>query len=200
MDLTPAALIIFLSTIAISLYTIYKDHSLLYRLMFSPYELSRQNKWYTLITSGFVHADLSHLMFNMFTFYFFAFSLESAIGSAKFLIIYFGSLILSDVGSYFKHKDNPDYRSLGASGAISGILFSAILYFPSSKLMIFPIPVPIPAPIFGLLYLAWCFYASKNQHDRINHSAHFIGALVGIVITLALDFSVAGHFLEYLGL
>ena len=195
---TPVALIILIATVAISLYTIYGNHTLLYKMMFSPFEAVRYNKWYTLITSGFVHADLTHLLFNMFTFYFFAFQLESAVGAVNFLIIYFGSMVFADVISLVKHKDNPNYRSLGASGAISGVLFSAILYFPSSSLMIFPLPIPIPAPIFGLLYLAWCFYAERNAQDNINHSAHLMGALAGIVITLAIDFSTLEGFLKNL--
>lgn len=198
METTPVALTIFLVTIGISIYTIYKNHALLYRMMFSPYEAMKNGKWFTIITSGFVHGDLTHLLFNMFTFYFFAFRLESVIGGINFLIIYFGSMVLADIGSLIKHKDNPEYRSLGASGAISGVLFSSILYFPNSSLMIFPLPIPIPAPLFGVLYLAWCYFAAKKAQDNINHSAHFIGAAAGLAITVALDFSALSNFLNYL--
>jgi len=195
---TPVALLIFLSTIGISLYTLYKNHSLLYRMMFSPYDVANKGKYYTFITSGFVHLDMQHLLFNMVTFFFFAFSLEGKIGSLNFAIIYFGSLILSDLSTYFKHRENPDYRSLGASGAIAGVLFSSILISPESKIMIFPIPVPIPSVIFGLLYLAWCYYASRQSNDNINHSTHFWGAVIGIVLTIFIDFSVVENLINYL--
>ncbi len=195
---TPLALTIFLSTIGISLYTLYKNHSLLYRMMFSPYDVAHNGKYYTFITSGFVHLDMPHLLFNMFTFFFFAFSLEGKIGSLNFAIIYFGSLIFSDLSTYFKHKDNPDYRSLGASGAISGVLFSSILFSPESSIMIFPIPIPIPAIIFGFIYLAWCYYAARQSSDNINHSAHFWGAVIGIILTLIIDISVVESIKNYI--
>lgn len=196
MENSIVALTIFLSTIAISAYTMYKNHSLLYKMMFSPYEAKHNGRWHTLITSGFVHADLTHLIFNMLTFYFFAFKLEAVVGPFSFLIIYFGSMVLADIGSIIKHKDNPNYRSLGASGAISGVVFSTILYFPTSKMMIMPIPVPIPAVVFGGLYLAWCYFAAKQANDNINHSAHFIGALAGIALTIVLEPNIIPYFLD----
>ncbi|MFW6232412.1 MAG: rhomboid family intramembrane serine protease, partial [Bacteroidota bacterium] len=111
-----------------------------------------------------------------------------------FLIIYFVSLVLSDVSSVIKHKDNPSYRSVGASGAIAGVLFSFILYAPTSTIMIFPIPFPIPSPIFGLLYLAYSFFAARKQADMINHEAHFWGAVSGMAVTVILEPRVLAHF------
>lgn len=192
------AFIIIIATVAISLYAMFGNRSLFYRWMFSPYRVKYEGAWYTFITSGFIHADIVHLAFNMITLFFFAFKLESIVGGINFLIIYLGSMILSDLGSYFKHRYNPDYRSLGASGAVSGVVFSSILYFPTSKMMIMPLPIPIPAYIFGVLYLLWCYYAERHARDNINHSAHMLGAIAGALITIILDVNVISHFLQQL--
>lgn len=192
------ALIILLLTIVVSLYTLYGNRSLLYRWMFSPYRVRTENAYHTFITSGLIHVDLTHLAFNMITFFFFAFKLESIVGAVNFLIIYFGSMIISDLGSFFKHKHNPEFRSLGASGAVSGIVFSSILYFPTSKMMIMPIPIPIPAYLFGILYLAWCYWAERYSRDNINHSAHMLGAIAGALITIILNPDVINFFLQQL--
>ena len=114
-----------------------------------PYWLTRRGEWHRLVTSGFVHADFGHLLFNLITFYFFAFPLERAIGTGSFLILYFVSLVLSDLGTWYKHRNNPDYASLGASGAILGVLFASIVYFPDQSLFIIPIPVPMSFFSFG---------------------------------------------------
>ena len=132
----------------------------------------------------------------MLTFYFFAFNLESITGTIDFLIIFFISLVLSNISTIIKHKNNPNYRAVGASGAISGVVFSAILFNPGAKMGIMFFPVPIPAPIFGLLYLAYCFFAARNSSDDINHDAHFYGALAGIIVTLILFPSVLPYFLN----
>src|SRR5687768_16175872 len=139
------ALLIFGATIVASLLALYASPGLLERCLFRPYWLVRKRQYETLVTSGFVHADIPHLAFNMITFWFFAFPLERRIGSAAFAVLYFASLVLSDVGTWVKHRDDPSYASLGASGAISAVLFANIVYFPAQSLFIFPLPVPIPA-------------------------------------------------------
>lgn len=192
---TPVASIIFLFTIITSIYA-FNDHSLYGKFMLHPYSVSRKHKIYTLITSGLIHADWMHLIFNMMTFYFFAFQLEAMIGSWRFGVVYFLALILSDIPSVLKHKNDMWYNSLGASGAISGVLFSYILFQPFSSMMIFPIPIPIWAIIFGPLYLVYCVYASKQSRDNINHDAHFFGALAGMIITVIVVPGVIPHFLE----
>ncbi|MEQ7798378.1 rhomboid family intramembrane serine protease [Pedobacter sp. ASV1-7] len=194
---TPVASIIFLFTVVTSIYA-FNDHNLYGKFMLHPYSVSRKYKLYTLITSGFIHADWMHLLFNMMTFYFFAFQLEAMIGSWQFGIIYFLSLILSDIPSVMKHKNDMWYNSLGASGAISGVLFSYILFQPFSSMMIFPLPIPIWAIIFGPLYLVYCVYASKQSRDSINHDAHFFGALAGMIITILIVPGVIPHFLNQL--
>ncbi len=174
------ALIIFAGTIALSLMGLYTTPKIIERNLFRPYWIARKKQYETFVTSGFVHADLTHLIFNMVTFYFFGFSLERRIGSLQFALLYFIGLLASHVGTYYKQKNNPEYASLGASGAISAVLFAAIVYNPSSSLFIIPIPVPIPAPLFGVAYLAYSWYASKNPRGRINHDAHLGGALAGL--------------------
>ena len=191
---TPVASIIFLFTIITSIYA-FNDQTLYGKFMLHPYSVSRRYKLYTLITSGLIHADWMHLIFNMMTFYFFAFQLEAMIGSWQFGVLYFLSLILSDIPSVIKHKNDMWYNSLGASGAISAVLFSYILFQPFSSMMIFPIPIPIWAIIFGPLYLVYCVYASKQSRDNINHDAHFFGALSGMIITVLIVPGVIPHFL-----
>lgn len=182
---TPVASIIFLFTIITSLYA-FNDHTLYGKFMLHPYSVSRRYKLYTLITSGLIHADWMHLIFNMVTFFSFGFALETRIGSLNFGIIYFVSLIASDIPSVIKHKNDMWYNSLGASGAISAVLFSCILFFPFSKLYIFPLPIPIWSIVFGPLYLIYCVYASRQSRDNINHDAHFFGALSGLILTVVL--------------
>jgi membrane associated rhomboid family serine protease len=185
---TPASFIIMIITIAVSLLCFY-NKSVLNTFLFSPYQVVHSNKKYKIITSGFIHSGYTHLLFNMFTFYFFAFNLEMLIGTSNFLIIYIGSLLLAHIPSLLKHKDDPNYLSLGASGAISGILYSAILMNPYSSLGILFIPFPIPAPIFAILYLAYSIYASKMADNgknvgNIGHDAHIAGAITGVILTM----------------
>lgn len=182
---TPVASIIFLLTIITSIYA-FNDHALYGKFMLHPYSVSRRQKLYTLITSGLIHADWMHLIFNMVTFYSFAFFLERHIGSLNFGIIYIISLIASDIPSVIKHKNDMWYNSLGASGAISAVLFSCILFIPFSTMYIIPIPIPIWAIVFGPLYLVYCVYAAKQARDNINHDAHFFGALSGLILTVLL--------------
>ena len=134
-----------------------------------------------------MHADLSHLLFNMVTFFFFAFSLERRIGTWKFLLLYAVGLVLSHSCSYFKHRDNQHYASLGASGAISAVLFAYIVYYPDATLLILPIPVPIPAVLFALGYVVYSWWAAQQARGRINHDAHFCGALSGLAFVAGSD-------------
>lgn len=140
-----------------------------------------------LLTSGLIHADFSHLLFNMLSFFFFAFPLERIVGSTAFVIIFFGSLILSDIPSVLKYRDDPSYRSLGASGGVTGVIFSYILYDPMSRIYLFLIPIGIPAVLFAVLYIAYSYYAERVGHDHINHSAHLWGGISGAVLTIILD-------------
>jgi len=180
-------IIIFIITIAVSLIAIYIKPVIIEKYALSPWKVVYEKKWYLTITSGFLHADLFHLLFNMWTFWFFCQALEMYAGTFNFLVIYFGSMILSDISTIIKQKDNYGYKSLGASGAISGALFSLILFEPFQLYYVMFIPFGIPAVIFAILYLAYCYYAARHSKDNINHEAHFWGALAGIVLTILLN-------------
>ena len=175
-----AAMAIFATNIVVSLIGLFVNNALIERCLFRPYWFLRRREYVTLVSSGFVHADLLHLLFNMITFYYFAFPLERYIGTGRFLILYFAGLLLSHVGTYFKQRGNPNYACLGASGAISAVLFAYVVYFPAQSIMILPLPIPIPAPLFAVGYLAYSYYAARNAAGRINHDAHFNGALAGL--------------------
>jgi membrane associated rhomboid family serine protease len=191
-----AALVIFVATIVISLIGLFGSPKLIDRNLFRPYWLTRRKEYATVVTSGLVHADLWHLIFNMMTFYFFAFRLEAYIGTALFVVLYLAGLLISHAGTYYKQRRTPAYASLGASGAISAVLFASIVYFPDMRLLILPIPYPIPAPVFALLYLAYTYYASKHPHGRINHDAHLGGAITGLLFVAVTQPRAYGYLLQ----
>ena len=146
----------------------------------------RRGEQIRMISAGFLHVDFAHLFFNMFTLYFFADTVIVYLGTVNFLIVYLGSLILGNLLSLYFHKDEYYYSAVGASGAVTGILYSAILLEPSMKLMFVFLPIPIPAYIFGIGYLLYSIYGMKNRIGNIGHDAHFGGAVGGYVITLIL--------------
>src|ERR1700722_8323464 len=182
-----AAAIILGATVIISLLGLWAVPSLIERNLFRPFWFLPRRQYWTAVTSGFVHADLGHLLFNSLSYWFFAFPLERVIGSVRFVALYFIGLVASDTGTYFKHRRDPDYACLGASGAILAVLFASIVYFPRQSIMIMPIPVPIPAPLFAIGYLAFTFYAARMQRGRINQDAHFYGALAGLAFVGVTD-------------
>jgi len=193
------ALVIFVLTLAASLGGLYAKPQIIERSLFRPYWFLRRRQYATVVTSGFVHADLPHLIFNMVTFYFFAFPLEKQIGPARFAALYLLALVVSDFGTYLKHRGDPQYASLGASGAISAVLFAAIVYFPWMKLFIIPIPVPIPAPLFAVGYVAYSWWSARHARGRINHDAHLGGALFGLMFVLLTDPAAVSRLLGWLG-
>jgi membrane associated rhomboid family serine protease len=193
LTVAPVASVIFALTIVISLLAFSNDN-LFDKLILHPYDVSRGKNVYTLITSGFIHNDYMHLFFNMLSYFFFAFQLEATLGHWQFALLYMVSLILSDLPSVIKHKNDLWYRSLGASGAISAVVFGAILFNPLGKMTILILPIPMPAVLFGVLYLVYCSYASKRGQDNINHDAHLFGALSGVMITILLVPQVVPYF------
>jgi membrane associated rhomboid family serine protease len=181
-----AALVILVLTIAVSVAGL-SNPKIIERCLLRPYLVARGSDYVGLISSGFVHADVTHLIFNLITFYSFGFALERVIGTAKFVSLYFSALLISGIGTCFKHRNDPVYASLGASGAILGVLFATIVYFPRQKLFILPLPIPIPAPLFAVLYLVYSFYSSRTARGNINHDAHIFGALTGLAFVLLTD-------------
>lgn len=174
-------------TVGISLLGLFRLPRLIEKCLFRPYFFLRERQYDTMISSGFVHADIGHLLFNMFTFYFFAFPLERFIGTTAFLVLYFGGLVISHTCTYVKQRNNASYASLGASGAISAVLFAYIVHFPTTMLMIIPIPIPIPAALFAIAYVGYSYWASTQSRGRINHDAHLCGALAGLIFVAISD-------------
>jgi membrane associated rhomboid family serine protease len=160
---------------------------LIQRNLLRPFNLARRRDLHTWITSGFIHADFGHLLFNSITLWSFGFALERAIGSPRMFWLYLIGLVASGLGSYFKHRDDPLYASLGASGAILAVLFASIIYFPTRSIYLMILPIPIPAPLFAVGYLAWTIWAAKHGRGRINHDAHLGGAIAGVLFVAFTD-------------
>ena len=183
----PGATAIFAITLGLSLLGMYGSPRVIEGCLFRPYWLPRTNRYETIVTSGLVHADLPHLLFNMITYWFFAFPLEYRLGTAAFVALYLAGLVVSHFCTWVKHKSDPQYASLGASGAISTVLFAYIVYDPTTKLIIFPIPIPIPAALFAVGYVAWSWWASRQERGHINHDAHLCGAFTGLAFVAVTD-------------
>jgi membrane associated rhomboid family serine protease len=183
-------LTIILLTSVIS-FTAFSNEKIMDDLIFYPPAITNQNQWYRFFTSGLIHADIMHLLFNMYSFYLFGEMVESAFssiygasGKLVFGVLYISALLVSLLPTYLHHKDDYRYRSLGASGAVSAIIFAGIFIFPTIGMGIFPIPFHIPGFIFGPLFLIISYYISQKGHGNINHSAHIWGALYGIVFVM----------------
>lgn len=180
-------LIILLLTCVIS-FTAFSNEKITNDMIFYPTAVTNHHQWYRFITCGFIHADFMHLAFNMYTFYLFGDMVERAftaiygeMGKALYIVMYISALVVCLLPTYFKHRNDYYYRSLGASGAVSAVIFIGIFLNPTMGMGIFPIPFHIPAFIFGPLYLGISAYLAKKGHGNINHSAHIWGALYGVV-------------------
>ncbi|WGK64076.1 rhomboid family intramembrane serine protease [Croceiramulus getboli] len=162
----------------------FKDFSFFEKYKFNTGAI-RRGEQQRILTSGFLHVSVQHLFFNMLTLYFFANVVIFNLGPINFLLIYLGSLILGNLLSFYFHKDDYHYSAVGASGAVSGILYAAILLQPGMSLYLFFIPIPIPAYLFGIGYLLYSIWGMRAQNDNIGHDAHFGGAVGGYALTLA---------------
>ncbi len=190
---------ILIAITAIVSYLSFNNSQLFNKLAFIPYRVIRSKEWYRLVTHGFVHADLTHLFVNMFTFWSFGTYMEATFkyvgfGTGGYLALYFGGMIIASVYDLIKRRNNPHYISIGASGAVSAVLFTSIFFNPWGKILFFAI-LPIPGIIFGFIYLAYCQYMAKQGGDNINHNAHFYGAVYGFVFPLLLEPSLIHTFL-----
>ena len=169
----------------------FSNRELVDKTIMWPYRVAREKQYIRFISSGFLHADYMHLIFNMFTLFFFGRNLEMYFnyyglgGNFSYLLLYFLGLIISDLPSYFKHKDDYGYRSLGASGAVSAVVFATIIFSPWSSIYIYG-ALKISATVYAVLYILYCVYMGKKSGDNINHDAHLWGSLFGLAFTLAL--------------
>lgn len=184
---TSGSILILLLTVVVSLIGLYSQPKLVEACLFRPYYLVRSKQYYSLWSSGLVHGSGGHLLFNMLTFYFFGPPLERVIGTMNFVMLYVVALALSEARTYFQQRNNPRYASLGASGAVSAVLFASIVYFPTQSIMILPIPIPIPAPLFAVCYLVYTWYLSRHARDGVNHTAHIDGAITGLLFVALID-------------
>lgn len=181
---------IILLTCVIS-FTAFSNEKVMDDFIFYPPAITHQHQWYRFISCGLIHADIAHLGFNMYSFYMFGDIIEQYFsriygekGKAIFLILYVSSLIVCLLPTYFANKENYQYRSLGASGAVSAIVFAFILIAPTQGISLMFIPIHFPAVIFGVVYLIVSAYLANKGGSRINHSAHFWGAVYGIVFLI----------------
>lgn len=174
------------------------------RLFFEKYKFNvgniRSGEQIRMFSSGFLHIDVTHLLFNMFTLYFFADVVISKLGNLNFIIIYLASLIFGSLLSLFFHKEEYWYSAVGASGAVTGILYAAILLQPDMSLFMFFVPIPIPGYVFGIGYLLYSIYGMKKRIGNIGHDAHFGGAIGGYAVTLLLKPSLFETDLGHIGL
>ena len=161
----------------------FKDRSFFETYKFNVGGIKRGEQLRMLV-SGFLHVDLQHLLFNMITLYFFANHVIYSIGPFYFFLIYFGSLIFGNVLSFYFHKNEPYYSAVGASGAVTGILYAAILLNPGMELYLYFIPIPIPSYVVGVGYMLYSIYGMKSRVGNIGHDAHFGGAIGGYLLTL----------------
>jgi membrane associated rhomboid family serine protease len=196
-------LLILISTVAIS-WQAFNKTQLQERLLFIPYNVKHYQEYHRLLSHIFIHADIAHLAFNMISLYSLGTMLEQqlnfsygpTVGSIHFFILYFMGGLFAALVIYARNKDNPSYQSLGASGAVSAVIFASIIWNPNMSLMFMFIPVPIPAYLFGPIYLLIEFFAMRRGETGIAHDAHIGGALFGIIYVLILDIEKGKQFFD----
>ena len=162
------------------------------KLIFNAYQVWHRKEWYRMLTSGMIHSGWGHLFFNMLTLYFFGRVVEQYFsaafggvpGAVLYVVLYVSALAISSLGDLVKYRDNWNYNALGASGAVSAVLFASILFAPKMGIYIYLIPIPVPGYIFAPLYLLYCWYMAKRNMDNIGHTAHFWGAVYGLLFPI----------------
>lgn len=195
---TTQILVVITALISISAFN---NRELYGKLLHSPYVEVREKDYYRFLSSGFIHADWMHLGINMFVLWQFGGIVEAyyksgfgaQMGGIYYLVLYFGAIIFGALPSYYKHKDNPGYRAIGASGGVSGITFAYVIFQPWENIYLYGI-IAIPAIVAGVLYLAYSSYAAKQNRDNIGHDAHFYGAVFGFFFTLLVSPAFREHF------
>jgi len=186
----------------------FNNHEWFYKLQFNPYQVYHRRQWYRLLTHGFLHASWTHLIVNMLVLFFFGKHVEGYLkqilgegiqqwSNMIFLLYYFGAIVLASLTSLFRHKDDPGYNAVGASGAVSAVLFTFIFFNPWELLYFYGV-LPIPGIIMGVLYLIYSHYMSRRESDNVNHDAHISGAVFGFVFPLIIDYRLIGYFIDRL--
>ena len=194
-----ATLAILLVTVLVS-WQAFGNRRLLERLLLWPPAIDRHRQYDRLVTHGFVHADWQHLLFNMITLYFFGRHVERMfapyLGTLGFVLFYLSAIVVAILPTYLRHRHDPHYRSLGASGAVSAVLFAFILVQPWSLIFVFFIPVP--AIVYAVLYVGYSIWMDRRGGDNVNHSAHLAGAAFGVMFMLIMEPELLQHFLQSL--
>lgn len=177
-----------------------------YKLQFNAYQIYHRKQWYRLLTHGFLHASWTHLLVNMLVLFFFGPHVEKILqrtlpGTLSnwhgiiYLLYYFAAIIIASLTSLYKHKDDPWYNAVGASGAVSAVLFTFIFFNPWELLYFYGI-IPVPGIIMGVLYLIYSHYMSRRESDNVNHDAHISGAIFGLIFPLLVDIRSIGGFID----
>ena len=196
-------LILVIITVLTSLYA-WQNQEILRKWIFNPYSVNKYKQYYRFITSGFIHNDFIHLLFNMLVLWMFGEQVEyvftalyGVAGTVLFVALYILGIIVSDIPTYLKHKNHAYYNALGASGGVSSVLFSFILFDPTQKLYLYGI-LGLPGIVWAALYVLYSAYMGKREGDNINHDAHLYGGLFGIAFTILIYPKVIMHFIEQL--
>lgn len=185
-------IIIIVVTVFISFYA-WSNGNIYFGMMMNPYEIFKQKQYWRLVTSGFIHSGYVHLGFNMFTFYFFGRVVEQifklvvghSMGSILFILFYVSAIVISDLPTAVKNRHRPGFNSLGASGAVSAVVFSSIIFMPLNDICLYGV-LCIPGFILGFVYVIYSYYQGKKSDDNINHEAHLYGAIYGVVFSVLI--------------
>lgn len=199
-ELEPMLTFILIAVTVLVSWLAWERPALLNRLILWPPAIDRSKQYDRLLTHGFIHADWSHLLFNMITLYFFGRVVEQVIGQIigpiGFVVFYLSAIVIAILPTYLRHRHDPHYRSLGASGAVSAVLFAYILLKPWALIIVFV--VPLPAILYAVGYVAYSFWMDRRGGDNINHSAHLSGAVYGVLFMLLMEPTVGAEFVQRL--
>lgn len=182
----PATYALIVANIAVSLYAFYGDRRFFDQFAFEVGAVARREQHYRVITSSFLHGGVAHLLLNMLTLFFFGPTVEEMLGKLGFLVVYFGAIIASGIVTVLVHRRNPAYRSVGASDAVSGVVLSFCVFFPFEPLYLLFLPIPIPALLFGAVYIIISAKMMGGPNNVIAHEGHLGGALAGVVLTILM--------------
>lgn len=194
----PLTYALIIANLVASLYALFFDHDFVEQFKFEVDAVRRRGQHYRVFTSSFLHNDLFHLLFNMMALFSFGPYVEILLGRTGYSVVYFGAILASGILSFYVNRRDGSYSSVGASDAVSGVIFSFILFYPMDALYIFPLPIPIPAIIFGVIFIVLSSVLMNRENRRIAHEGHLGGALAGIVLTIAMVPNAVTIFFEKL--